>query len=147
LPEEARAHSDSISLAGFYYGVLGTFLGAAGITLSVYYSNAGEKSLWLSLSGWIAAILIGVFLTRLCLKLISINVQLNRSSADHAQKSIELANRVGELEYANDRLTEIGSYVIAATKQSAVKPRRRKPPIVENASENFSEDNIEHKDI
>lgn len=70
--------------------------------------------MWLSLSGWIAAILIGGFLTRLCLKLISINEQLNRNSADHAQKSIELANRVGELEYANDRLTEIGSYVIAS---------------------------------
>ena len=50
MADQKKSHSDSISLAGFYYGVSGTFLGAAGIALSVYYSNSGEKNLWLSLS-------------------------------------------------------------------------------------------------
>lgn len=129
-----KSHSDSVSLAGFYYGVIGVFLGAAGIALSVYYSSSGDRSLWLSLSGWISAILIGIFLTRLCLKLMHINGQLSHDVVEHAQKSIELAARVGELEYANDRLTEIGSYVIATTTKGAVKPRRRTPSTTKSSS-------------
>lgn len=119
------SHSESISLAGFYYGVLGVFLSAVGIALSIYYSNSGEKSYWLVLSGWIAAILIGSFLTFLCLQLLRINASINQLALEQAQKSTELAARVGELEYANERLTEIGSYVIATTAKGSAKPRRR----------------------
>lgn len=146
--DQRKSHSDSVSLAGFYYGVAGTFLGAAGIALSVYYSNSGEKTLWLSLSGWVSAILIGVFLTRLCFKLIGINGQLSHTASEQAQKSIELAARVGELEYANDRLTEIGSYVIATTMKSAAKPRRRATPNAKRAPEPSSEEQrIESEDM
>ncbi|WP_141228161.1 hypothetical protein [Pseudomonas fragi] len=146
--DQIKSQPDSVSLAGFYFGVAGTFLGAAGIALSVYYSNSGEKPLWLSLSGWVSAILIGMFLTRLCLKLIEINVRLSHSASEQAQKSIELAARVGELEYANDRLTEIGSYVIATTTKGAVKPRRRTTSTAKSASEFSSkESKIKSEDM
>ncbi|MGE1071177.1 hypothetical protein ACQJ22_01130 [Pseudomonas fragariae (ex Marin et al. 2024)] len=148
MPDQRKLHSDSVSLAGFYYGVVGTFLGAAGIALSVYYSNSGEKSLWLSLSGWISAILIGIFLTRLCFKLLEINGKLSNVASEQSQNSIELAARVGELEYANDRLTEIGSYVIATTTKSAVKPRQRATPVSKKASVHASkEQRIESEDM
>jgi hypothetical protein len=148
VADQKKSHSDSVSLAGFYYGVAGTFLGAAGIALSVYYSNSGEKNLWLSLSGWISAILIGTFLTRLCFKLIEINGVLSHTAAEQAQNSIELAARVGELEYANDRLTEIGSYVIATATKSAVKPRQRVTPGSKKASAHSpKEQRIESEDM
>jgi len=116
--------------------------------LSVYYSNSGEKNLWLSLSGWISAILIGTFLTRLCFKLIEINGVLSHTAAEQAQNSIELAARVGELEYANDRLTEIGSYVIATATKSAVKPRQRVTPGSKKASAHSpKEQRIESEDM
>jgi hypothetical protein len=126
MSERSRSHSDSISLAGFYYGVIGAFLGAAGIALSVYYSSTGEKLLWLSLSGWISAILIGLFLTRLCIKLMHINGKISHDAVVYAQRCAELAARISELEYARDKLTEISSYVIVTTaKSGSVKPRKR----------------------
>ncbi|WP_422402613.1 hypothetical protein [Pseudomonas sp. GZD-209] len=125
--ENKKSDVDSISISGFYYGILGVFLSAAGIALSVYALSSGEKSLWLGLSGWIAAILIGIFLTRLCLKLIAINSNIQAEAKESIQKSIELAARIGELEYANERLTEIGSFVISATAKGPAKPRRSTP--------------------
>lgn len=125
--EKRKLDTDTVSLSGFYFGVIGVFLSAAGIALSVYALSSGEKSLWLGLSGWIAAILIGIFLTRLCLRLISISTFAQGEAKESTQKAIELAARVGELEYANDRLTEIGSFVISATAKGPAKARRSSP--------------------
>lgn len=126
---------DSVSLSGFYFGLLGVFLSAVGIALSVYALYSGEKPLWLSLSGWISSILTGFFLTRLCVKLININVgthseakeiiqQAQNEAKESAQRVIELTARVGELEYANTRLTEINSFIVSATSIGHAKPRR-----------------------
>lgn len=123
-----KLDADSISLSGFYFGIAGVFLSAVGIALSVYALSPGEKSLWLGLSGWISAILIGLFLSRLCLKLIHLNSIAQNEAKESTQRAIELSARVGELEYANDRLTEIGSFVISATAKGPAKPRRRTAP-------------------
>lgn len=146
--ESKKLDADSVSLSGFYFGIIGVFLSAAGIALSVYALSSGEKSLWLGLSGWIAAILIGIFLTRLCLKLISINSLAQNEAKESIQKAIELAARVGELEYANDRLTEIGSFVITTTAKGPAKTRKsaqttpRRKSAVESQNHNIENEEV-----
>ncbi|WAT26312.1 hypothetical protein [Pseudomonas sp. GXZC] len=126
---------DSTSLSGLYFGLIGVFLSAVGIALSVYALNSGGKSLWLSLSGWISSILTGIFLTRLCVKLIHINTgihceakeniqQAQNEAKESAQRALELTKKVGELEYAITRLTEINSFIVSTTSIPQVKARR-----------------------
>ncbi|WEL58022.1 hypothetical protein PZ739_12965 [Pseudomonas kermanshahensis] len=107
------------STTGFYLGVIGAALSLIGVLLSVYTLSSGEKSIWLGISGWIAALLLGTFLSIPLFRLI------NRLTEAHAANA-DLLIKITDLENANAKIIEIDAYIISKTvKQQATKRERK----------------------
>jgi hypothetical protein len=110
----------SESNAGIYLGIAGVSLSIIGVLLSVYTLSAGEKAIWLGISGWSAALLVGIFLTIPLWKLMS---ELTKAHQAYA----ELLIRVNDLENANAKIIEINAYIISKTVRQQATKRERKP--------------------
>ena len=110
----------SESSAGIYLGIAGVALSVIGVLLSVYTLAAGEKAIWLGISGWSAALLVGVFLTIPLWKLMT---DLTKAHSAYS----ELLIRVNDLENANAKIIEIDAYVISKAVRQQVTKRERKP--------------------
>lgn len=94
LMKEEDLDPQSSAAAGFYSGLIGAGLSLIGVLLSVYSLVAGEKSFWLGLSGWLAAMLLAVTLTNLCVKLIKINAKLSSQLTVVKSKSVLLEEKM-----------------------------------------------------
>lgn len=117
------------SSAGVYWGIAGVALSVIGVLLSVYTLSAGEKAIWLGISGWSAALLVGIFLTIPLWKLMT---ELAKS---HSTCS-ELLIRVKDLENANAKIIEIDAYVISNTVRQQATKRERKPAKIQQSVPN-----------
>ncbi len=103
---------------GLYIGLVGVFLSFVGVILSIYALVAGEKAIWLGLSGWLSALLIGVFLS------IPLSKSLREISRQHSE-NIALINQLIELKTANSKIIEIDAYVISKAVRQPVKRERK----------------------
>ena len=108
-----------MNVTGYYLGVTGLLTSLVGVSLTVYSMNSSEVSIFLGVSGWLAAIICSLSLSRLCLHLIRINTTIN-------ERLITLSSRNEELKYANDKLLEIDAYVISKALHEAA-PRASNP--------------------
>ena len=107
------------SNTGFYLSAIGVALSLIGVLLSVYTLSNGEKSIWLGISGWLAALLLGVFLSIPLFRLI------NRLTEAHAANA-DLLIKIADLENANAKMIEIDAYIISkAVRQQATKRERK----------------------
>jgi len=104
-------------------------LSVIGVLLSIYTLAAGEKAIWLGISGWSAALLVGIFLTIPLWKLMT---ELARSHSAYS----ELLIRVKDLENANAKMIEIDAYVISKAVRQQVIKRERKPADPQQLSPN-----------
>lgn len=105
--------------AGIYLGIAGVALSIIGVMLSVYSLAAGEKTIWLGISGWTAALLVGIFL---CIPLWKLMTQL---AIAHSINT-ELAIKVRDLEIANSKIVEIDAFIISKTVRQQATKRSRK---------------------
>jgi hypothetical protein len=107
------------STTGFYLSAIGVALSIIGVLLSIYTLTSGEKSIWLGISGWLAALLLGIFLSIPLFRLI------NRLTEAHAANA-DLLIKIIDLENANAKIIEIDAYIISkAVKQQATKRERK----------------------
>lgn len=107
--------------AGVYLGIAGVSLSIIGVFLSVYSIAAGEKAIWLGISGWTAALLVGIFLSIPLWKL------MTQLTVAHTLNT-DLAIRVRDLEIANAKIVEIDAFIISKTvKQQATRRTRTVP--------------------
>ncbi|WP_085647971.1 MULTISPECIES: hypothetical protein [unclassified Pseudomonas] len=104
---------------GNYIGFIGVILSLMGVVLSVYSLSSGEKAIWLGVSGWVAAVLIGILLIIPILKLLS------ELSAVH-DKNYELLVKSNDLQNANNKMMEIDAYVISKTVRHTAAAKRDK---------------------
>lgn len=125
LMKEEDLDPQSSAAAGFYSGLIGAGLSLIGVLLSVYSLVAGEKSFWLGLSGWLAAILLAVTLTNLCVKLIKINAKLSSQLTVVKSKSVLLEEKNDRLSETNAKLVEIDAYITSQALRKPV-PRRER---------------------
>lgn len=107
--------------AGIYLGIAGVALSLIGVMLSIYSLAAGEKAIWLGISGWSAALLVGIFL---CIPLWKLMTQL---TVAHTLIT-ELAIKVRDLESANTKITDINAFIISKTIRQQATKRTRKLP-------------------
>lgn len=114
---------ESSATASFYFGILGAALSLIGVLLSVYSFADAEKSLWLGISGWLAAGISAWALTKLCLNLININTRLNQRLQDATNQSTLLAEQNDELRTTNSKLIDIDAYIVS---KAVRKPVARK---------------------
>lgn len=117
--------SESSATASFYFGLIGAGLSLIGVILSVYSLVTGEKAFWLGLSGWLAATLVAIALTKLCINLININAALNKELNNQTYKSTLLSEKNDQLSQTNQKLIEIDAYVISKTVRKPV-PRKER---------------------
>lgn len=114
---------ESVSIAGFYIGIMGTALSFIGVLMAVFSFSSAEKAVWLGISGWIAAILCSVALTKLCTHLMEINTKIRTNLIEATNKSTLLAEKNDHLQRTNDKIVEIDAYVIS---KAVRKPSPRK---------------------
>jgi len=107
--------------SGVYLGIAGVFLSFIGVMLSVYTLSAGEKSIWLGISGWTAALLVGIFL---CIPLWKLMTELASAHVINTELSI----RIRDLENANLKIVEIDAFIISKTVRQQATKRTRKVP-------------------
>ncbi|MGA3827270.1 hypothetical protein [Pseudomonas chlororaphis] len=124
----------SEATAGTYLGIAGVVLSLIGVLLSIYALSSGEKSIWLGISGWLAALLVGVFLSIPLFKLI------NKLTEAHTTNA-ELLLKVNELELANSRIIEIDAFILSKSVKRQATRRERKPS--EQQVENTSSEAID----
>lgn len=117
--------SESVSITGFYVGAIGTGLSLAGVLLSVYSLAAGEKAIWLGISGWVAAIVCAWALVKLCTHLIKINTEIRNNLIDATNKNTLLSEKNEQLKATNEKILEIDAYVISKTVRKP-SPRKEK---------------------
>lgn len=104
---------ESVSVAGFYIGIAGAALSFIGILLSVFSFSSAEKAVWLGISGWVAAILCAVALTKLCIHLMEINTKIRNSLIEATHRGTLLSEQNEHLQRTNDKIVEIDAYVIS----------------------------------
>lgn len=104
---------ESVSVAGFYIGITGTALSFIGVLLSVFSFSSAEKAVWLGISGWVAAILCAVTLTKLCIHLMEINTRIRNNLIDATNKGTLLSEKNEHLKRTNEKIIEIDAYVIS----------------------------------
>lgn len=110
----------SEAATGTYLGIAGVVLSLIGVLLSIYALTSGEKSIWLGISGWLAALLVGVFLSIPLFKLIT------KLTEAHTINT-ELLIKVNELELANSRIIEIDAFILSKSVKRQATKRERKP--------------------
>lgn len=115
--------SESVSISGFYIGIIGTVLSFIGVLLSVFSFSSAEKAVWLGTSGWIAAILCAIALTKLCLHLMEINTEIRNNLIEATNRGTLLSEKNDHLQRTNDKIVEIDAYVIS---KAVRKPSPRK---------------------
>lgn len=104
---------ESHSTASFYLGITGAALSLIGVLLSVYSLTSAEKSVWLGISGWLAAVILSWTLTRLCLNLIRINAALNHRLQDTTSQCTLFAEQNSNLKLTNNSLIDINAYIVS----------------------------------
>lgn len=132
----------SAGAAGVYFGVIGAGLSLIGVLLSAYSLVDGEKSLWLGLSGWMAAILLAITLTKLVMNLIRINAELSDSLSESKRQGSLLSEKNDRLTETNAKLIDIDAYITSTAMKKAA-PRREKIAGVAAAAKQANNDSDE----
>lgn len=102
---------------GFYLGIAGVALSAIGILLTILSITSLEKDIWLGLSGWLAAALVGIFLSIPLLKC------LNQLSELHDAYN-EILIQLNDAQTAHTQMTDISAFVISKTIRTATAKRK-----------------------
>lgn len=126
--------------AGIYLGIAGVALSFIGVMLSIYSLSAGEKSIWLGISGWTAALMVGIFL---CIPLWKLMTQL---TVAHTLIT-DLAIKVRDLEITNTKIVEIDAFIISKTVRQQATKRSRKVPEPEDFTELTENDGSSSEDL
>ncbi len=132
----------SAGAAGFYFGLIGAGLSLIGILLSAYSLVDGEKSVWLGLSGWMAAILLAVTLTKLVMNLVKINAELSDSLSYSQKQEALLSEKNDRLTETNAKLIDIDAYIASTAMKKAI-PRREKSAGAATATKQTNNDSNE----
>lgn len=116
MPKELdKLDIDAATLAGQWWGAGGFFIGFIGIGITLYFAFAAKPEIfWLTISGWLAALLTGICLGFVGYRLVKLA----------ATQGARIENLAGELErtkYENSRLTNIADYIASA------RPRAKAP--------------------
>lgn len=131
--------SASATLGGFYAGIIGALIGLIGVILTVYSLLSGEKSIWLGISGWLAACLTGYFLTKLSLDLLERHTKLNTEIVKLTNSNCELKAQLSELRASNEKITEISAYVISKTVRKPAAKREHRQHQTDDITANSSD--------
>lgn len=105
--------TDSATIVSLWFGAGGFFVGLIGIGLTIYTLYASQPSIvWLTLSGWIAAILTAFALGYIGNKLLKL-------VANQSRRLQNITEELQRLRDENTRLIEIDAYIVAKSLRSS----------------------------
>jgi phosphate/sulfate permease len=113
LEQLERLDTDGATFVSLWFGAGGFFVGVIGIGLTIYTLNAKEPSiLWLTLSGWIAALLTAFALGYIGYRLIKL-------VGNQSRRLQNVTKEMQRLRDENTRLIEIDAYIVAKGMRSS----------------------------
>lgn len=126
--------TDSATIISLWFGAGGFFVGLIGIGLTIYTLYAPQPRIfWLTLSGWVAALLTAIALGYIGHKLLKL-------VGNQSRRIQNITEELQRLRDENTRLIEIDAYIVAkslrSSGQRAVAQKKETPPAKEPKSTN-----------
>lgn len=144
LEQLERLDTDSATITSLWFGVGGFFVGVIGIGLTIYTLYAKEPSIfWLTLSGWIAAVLTAFSLGYIGNKLVKL-------AGNQSRRLQTFTGKLEQLQVENTRLIEINAFIVTKGLRSTTpraKAQGKNSPSTENHGTVKTGDSIEGENV
>lgn len=116
--------TNTATIGGFWFGVAGFMVGVISTAIAVYTIRSADPNfIYISLSGWIACVIVTITVAILGLRIVRYALDLDEKLMEKVE---ELANSKND----NQKLLEINSYIVS----KAVKQTRARTPASPSSS-------------